>query len=60
MLYSSGTTGHPKGIRRPLTGLPFGSDVVLSGMLGGIMGFGPGTCTSARHRCTTPPRWCGP
>jgi acyl-coenzyme A synthetase/AMP-(fatty) acid ligase len=42
MLYSSGMTGHPKGIRRPLTGLPFGSDVVLSGMLGGIMGFGPG------------------
>jgi long-chain acyl-CoA synthetase len=42
MLYSSGTTGHPKGIRRALTGQPFGSDVVLSGMLGGIMGFGPG------------------
>jgi long-chain acyl-CoA synthetase len=42
MLYSSGTTGHPKGIRRALTGLPFGSDVVLSGMLGGIMGFAPG------------------
>jgi long-chain acyl-CoA synthetase len=42
MLYSSGTTGHPKGIRRPLTGLRFGSDVVLSGMLGGIMGFAPG------------------
>ena len=42
MLYSSGTTGHPKGIRRPLTGQPFGSDVVLSGMLGGIMGFAPG------------------
>ncbi len=45
MLYSSGTTGHPKGIRRPLTGQPFGSDVVLSGMLGGIMGFAPGTST---------------
>jgi long-chain acyl-CoA synthetase len=42
MLYSSGTTGHPKGIRRPLSGLPFGSDVTLSGMLGGIMGFAPG------------------
>ena len=42
MLYSSGTTGHPKGIRRPLTDLPFGSDVTLSGMLGGIMGFVPG------------------
>jgi acyl-CoA synthetase (AMP-forming)/AMP-acid ligase II len=42
MLYSSGTTGHPKGIRRPLTDRPFGSDVTLSGMLGGIMGFAPG------------------
>ena len=59
MLYSSGTTGHPKGIRRPLTGLPFGSDVTLSGMLGGIMGFARGTCISARRRSTTPPRSCG-
>ncbi|MGO8825812.1 MAG: acyl-CoA synthetase [Acidimicrobiales bacterium] len=42
MLYSSGTTGHPKGIRRPLSGLPFGSDAVLAPMLGGIMGFGEG------------------
>jgi acyl-CoA synthetase (AMP-forming)/AMP-acid ligase II len=42
MLYSSGTTGHPKGIRRPLDNRPFGSDVTLSPMLGGIMGFGPG------------------
>ena len=25
MLYSSGTTGHPKGVRRPLSGLPFGT-----------------------------------
>jgi long-chain acyl-CoA synthetase len=42
MLYSSGTTGQPKGIRRPLSGLPFGSDAVLVPMLGGIMGFGEG------------------
>jgi long-chain acyl-CoA synthetase len=42
MLYSSGTTGHPKGIRRPLSGLPFGRDAVLAPMLGGIMGFGEG------------------
>jgi len=42
MLYSSGTTGHPKGIRRPLSGLPFGADAVLAPMLGGIMGFGEG------------------
>jgi acyl-CoA synthetase (AMP-forming)/AMP-acid ligase II len=39
MLYSSGTTGLPKGIRRPLTGNPFGSDAVLAPMLGGLMGF---------------------
>ena len=42
MLYSSGTTGRPKGIRRPLSGLPFGTDAVLAPMLGGIMGFGEG------------------
>ncbi len=42
MLYSSGTTGHPKGIRRPLSGRPFGSDAVLAPMLGGVMGFTEG------------------
>jgi long-chain acyl-CoA synthetase len=42
MLYSSGTTGHPKGIRRPLSGLPFGTSATLVPMLGGVMGFGPG------------------
>jgi fatty-acyl-CoA synthase len=39
MLYSSGTTGHPKGVRRPLTGDPFGTYATLAPMLGGIMGF---------------------
>jgi long-chain acyl-CoA synthetase len=43
MLYSSGTTGKPKGIRRPLSGLPFGSDAVLVSLLGGIMRFGEGS-----------------
>ncbi len=42
MLYSSGTTGHPKGIRRPLSGKPFGSDAVLAPMLSGVMGFAEG------------------
>ena len=42
MLYSSGTTGHPKGVRRPLSGEPFGSYATLAPMLGHIMGFGPG------------------
>ncbi len=42
MLYSSGTTGRPKGIRRPLSGRPFGSESVLGPMLAGIMGFKEG------------------
>ena len=42
MLYSSGTTGHPKGVRRPLTGEPFGTAATLVPMLGNIMGFRPG------------------
>ncbi len=42
MLYSSGTTGRPKGVRRPLSGDPFGSAAVLAPMLGGIMGFSEG------------------
>jgi acyl-CoA synthetase (AMP-forming)/AMP-acid ligase II len=42
MLYSSGTTGRPKGIRRPLTDRPFGSEAVLAPMLEGLMGFGEG------------------
>jgi long-chain acyl-CoA synthetase len=42
MLYSSGTTGQPKGIRRPLSGNPFGSEAILSPMLAGLMGFTEG------------------
>ena len=42
MLYSSGTTGRPKGIRRPLSGQPFGTDATLAPMLGGMMGFEEG------------------
>ena len=42
MLYSSGTTGHPKGVRRALTGDPFGTSATLVPMLSGIMGFGEG------------------
>ena len=42
MLYSSGTTGHPKGIRRPLSGEPFGTAATLVPMLEQIMGFGAG------------------
>jgi len=42
MLYSSGTTGHPKGVRRALTGDPFGTSATLVPMLRGIMGFSEG------------------
>ena len=61
MLYSSGTTGHPKGIRRPLTGQPFGSDVVALRHAGRDHGLRPGgRVPQLRRRCTTPPRSCGP
>ena len=47
MLYSSGTTGHPKGIRRPLTDLPFGSGRhACPACSEGIMGFVPGDVVS--------------
>jgi long-chain acyl-CoA synthetase len=42
MLYSSGTTGHPKGVRRPLSGEPFGTYATLNPMLERIMGFTEG------------------
>jgi acyl-CoA synthetase (AMP-forming)/AMP-acid ligase II len=42
MLYSSGTTGRPKGIRRALTGHPLGADSVLAPMLTHLMGFAEG------------------
>jgi long-chain acyl-CoA synthetase len=42
MLYSSGTTGHPKGVRRDLTGEPFGTSATLVPMLERIMDFHQG------------------
>jgi acyl-CoA synthetase (AMP-forming)/AMP-acid ligase II len=42
MLYSSGTTGQPKGVRRALTGAPFGTEAVLAPMLTALMGFTEG------------------
>jgi acyl-CoA synthetase (AMP-forming)/AMP-acid ligase II len=42
MLYSSGTTGHPKGVRRDLSGEPFGTSATLVPMLRGILGFNEG------------------
>jgi len=41
MFYSSGTTGRPKGILRPLTGDPFGARQRIEPMMEGLFGFGP-------------------
>ncbi|MEM9288543.1 MAG: acyl-CoA synthetase [Pseudomonadota bacterium] len=41
MLYSSGTTGNPKGIKRPLTGKAFGATGVLEGLMQRFYKFGP-------------------
>jgi long-chain acyl-CoA synthetase len=39
MLYSSGTTGRPKGISRPLSGRSVGEGNAIAALLGGIWGF---------------------
>jgi len=41
MLYSSGTTGKPKGIVRPLTGQPFGAGLGLETVMRLVFGFSP-------------------
>ncbi len=41
MLYSSGTTGKPKGIVRPLTGQPFGTGAALEMVMRMVFGFSP-------------------
>jgi long-chain acyl-CoA synthetase len=38
MLYSSGTTGQPKGIKRPLSGKSVHEGMLISGLLGGVFG----------------------
>ena len=40
MLYSSGTTGRPKGIRVALSGLPIDAPSPLLQVIGGYYGFG--------------------
>ena len=39
MLYSSGTTGRPKGIKPPLRKLPLGADTPFGALLSGLYGF---------------------
>lgn len=43
MLYSSGTTGRPKGIKWPLTGDPPGGHSMLIDLLTSLFGYGAGT-----------------
>lgn len=43
MFYSSGTTGYPKGIKRKLSGNPFGTPGVLEGLLRMAYGFDENT-----------------
>jgi long-chain acyl-CoA synthetase len=43
MLYSSGTTGRPKGISRPLSGRHVGDGNAIAALLGGVWGFGEDT-----------------
>jgi acyl-CoA synthetase (AMP-forming)/AMP-acid ligase II len=50
MLYSSGTTGRPKGIVRPLKHLPFGTGSILELLLQHMYGFGEDT----RYLCPAP------
>ena len=38
MLYSSGTTGRPKGIKRPLSGTTVDQGMMISALLGGVFG----------------------
>ncbi|ARE37784.1 acyl-CoA synthetase (plasmid) [Rhodococcus sp. BH4] len=41
MLYSSGTTGRPKGILPELTGQPFGAGLSIDSLMASAFGFGP-------------------
>src|SRR4051794_30322170 len=40
MLYSSGTTGRPKGIKPPATGGPIGAPTGFGALMSGLYGFG--------------------
>jgi fatty-acyl-CoA synthase len=50
MLYSSGTTGRPKGVKWALPDQPAGSPSMLIELLSGLFGYGPG----ARYLCPAP------
>ena len=50
MLYSSGTTGRPKGIQWPLSGQPLGAPTMLVSLLSGLFGYSERT----RYLCPAP------
>jgi long-chain acyl-CoA synthetase len=50
MLYSSGTTGRPKGVKWALPDHPVGGSSMLIELLSGLFGYGAGT----RYLCTAP------
>lgn len=50
MLYSSGTTGRPKGVKWPLEPTPIGTRTMLVDLLTGLFGYGPDT----RYLSTAP------
>jgi fatty-acyl-CoA synthase len=50
MLYSSGTTGRPKGVKWPLIDVPIGARTMLIDLLTSLFGYGPDT----RYLCPAP------
>ena len=55
MLYSSGTTGQPKGILPAMTGQPFGTGLNIDHTMKNMYGFSPGTVYLC-HRAALPRR----
>lgn len=56
MLYSSGTTGRPKGVKVPLPDAPLGTPNTLYSLNTLLFGVGESTVYLSPLRCTTPHR----